>query len=35
MGVHDKITEEFFQSYILWNNYFRIAEVGRCEFTMR
>jgi hypothetical protein len=22
MGVHDKITEEFFRSYILWNTYF-------------
>ncbi len=35
MGVHDNITEEFFQSFILWNNYFRIAEVARWEFTMR
>ncbi len=35
MGVHDEITEEFIQSYILWNNYFRIAEVDNWEFTIR
>jgi hypothetical protein len=35
MRVHDEITEEFIQSYILWNTYFRIAEVDRWEFTTR
>jgi hypothetical protein len=35
VGVHDNITEEFFQSYILWNNYFPISEVDRWEFTTR
>ncbi len=31
----NKITEELFQSYILWNFNFRIAEVDRWEFTTR
>jgi hypothetical protein len=35
IGVRDKITEEFFQSFILWKSYFRIAEVDRWEFTTR